>query len=186
MNKIILASTSPRRKDLLEKAGIDFIIDASFIEEVMNEQLPIKERLIQLAVDKARPIHNQYPKDIVIGADTIVYYKNQIIGKAKDENEARLILNTLSKQKHSVYTAVAIYFGHELVTFVDQTDVYFKDISLLIDDYIMSKDWIGKAGAYGIQGKADIFVDKIVGDKDTVIGLPLKRVVEILRQRGAI
>lgn len=186
MNKIILASSSPRRKELLEKAGIDFIIDASSIEETMNPSLELEERLKQLAIDKAKPIHDKYKDDIVIGADTIVYFNNQIIGKAKDEQDARKILNMLSCHMHTVYTAVAIYFQNNLYSFVDQTDVYFKDISSMIDEYIDSNEWQGKAGAYGIQGTADIFVDHVVGDVDNVIGLPLKHVLDIFKEKGII
>ena len=181
MNKIILASTSPRRKELLEREGIDFIIDASSIDETLDESLPIQERLMQLAKDKAEPIHCKYPQDIVIGADTVVYFHDRIIGKAKDENEAREILTALSNQKHTVYSAVAIYIGDMLYTFCDETVVYFKDILEMIDDYITSQEWIGKAGAYGIQGIAGKFVDHIDGDIDTVIGLPVKRVVKFLK-----
>lgn len=186
MNKIILASTSPRRKELLERASIDFIIDASSIEETLDEKLPLEERLKKLAVDKATPIHQKYPNDIVIAADTIVYFQNQIIGKPKDEHEARHILNLLSNHMHSVYTSVAIYFQDELLNFIDQTDVYFKNINGLIDSYIDSGEWQGKAGAYGIQGKADCFVDYVVGDIDNVIGLPLTKLINILKKRGYI
>lgn len=186
MNKIILASSSPRRKELLERTGIDFIIDASSIEETLDDTLPLEQRLQKLAVDKATPIHKKYPDDIVIGADTVVYFQNQIIGKAKDENEAKYILNLLSHQMHSVYTSVAIYFQDELVTFIDRTDVYFKDISHLIDSYIISEEWEGKAGAYGIQGTADCFVDHVDGDIDNVIGLPLQRVMNIFKEKGIL
>lgn len=183
MSKIVLASNSPRRRELLEKAGIDFIIDASSIDEIMDETLPIEERLMKLATDKIKDIHQKYPKDIVIGADTIVYFQNQIIGKSKDEQHARMILKSLSRHKHTVYTAVAIYFQDELKTFYETTDVYFKDIDDMIDDYIASGEWIGKAGAYGIQGSANQFVDHIIGDEDNVIGLPMKTLVKILFNR---
>lgn len=186
MNKIILASLSPRRKDLLEARGIDFIVDASSIDETLDETLSIEEKLKLLASSKAEPIHQKYPDDVVIGADTIVYYDNEIIGKAKDEKMAREILGKLNNHMHSVYTAVAIYFKDELVTFVDKTDVYFKDISLMIDDYIDSLDWVGKAGAYGIQSKADVFVDHIEGDINTVIGLPVDKVIELLKEKEII
>jgi len=186
VNKIILASSSPRRKELLEREGIDFIIDASSIDEVMDETLTIPDRIMKLATDKATPIHQKYTNDIIIGADTIVYFNNTIIGKAKDEQDARFILSSLSNQKHSVYTGVAIYIKNELYTFVDQTDVYFKDITSLIDEYIKSNDWVGKAGAYGIQGKADVFVDHIVGDKDNVIGLPVTRIIQFLKDKQVI
>lgn len=182
MNKVILASLSPRRKELLEREGIDFIVDASSIEECMDLSLSIEERLMKLASDKALPIHLKYPDDIVIGADTIVYHNDKVIGKAKDEKEAREILTQLSGQMHRVYTAVAIYHNDKVFTFIDCTKVYFKDITSMIDDYIASKDWIGKAGAYGIQSKADIFVDHIEGDIDTVIGLPVKKVVQMIKE----
>ncbi|MEG0685565.1 MAG: Maf family protein, partial [Coprobacillus sp.] len=177
MNKIILASNSPRRKELLEQAGIDFIIDASSIEETMDETLPLLERFKKLATDKATPIHQKYPNDIVIGADTIVYFDNQIIGKAKDREDAQRILMMLSNQKHSVYTAVAIYFQNDLYTFVEKTDVYFKDITDLLNNYLDSLEWQGKAGAYGIQGSAIAFVDKVDGDRDNVVGLPITKVI---------
>lgn len=182
MNKIILASSSPRRKELLEKGGIDFIVDASSIDEIMDETLPLEQRFQKLAIDKATPIHDKYPHNIVIGADTIVYFKDKVIGKAKDANEARQILHALSGHRHSVYTAVAIYFQEQLCSFVEKTDVYFKDITDLIDPYIASGEWKGKAGAYGIQGAADCFVEYVDGDIDNVIGLPLQRVLDILRK----
>lgn len=186
MNKIILASTSPRRKELLERAGIDFIIDASSIDEVMDDSLPLQERFAKLATDKATPIHQKYPDDIVIGADTIVYYNQQIIGKAKDADEAGRILKMLSSQKHSVYTGVAIYFQNQLVSFVEKTDVYFKNIENDIEEYIASGEWMGKAGAYGIQGAANHFVDHIDGDCDNVIGLPLNSVIDCLKEHGVL
>ena len=180
MNKIILASASPRRKDLLTNAGIDFIVDASSIDEVLDESLDIEDRLMKLAADKAYPIHEKYPNDIVIGADTIVYYNQQIIGKAKDREDAKRILTMLSSHKHSVYTAVALYNKGELFTFIDKTDVYFKDILSMIDDYLALNEWQGKAGAYGIQDSANVFVDHIDGDLDNVIGLPVYKVKEAL------
>lgn len=182
MNKIILASASPRRKELLSKEGIDFIVDASSIDEVLDETLSLEERLMKLAADKAYPIHLKYPNDIVIGADTIVYHNQQIIGKAKDEEDAKRILTMLSSNKHSVYSAVAIYNKDELITFIDKTDVYFKDILSLIDGYLALNKWQGKAGAYGIQDEAKVFVDYIVGDLDNVIGLPVYRVKEVLNK----
>lgn len=181
MNKIILASTSPRRKELLEREGIDFIVDASFIDEVMDETLEIKARLEKLATQKAKPIHDKYPTDIVIGADTVVLLDGQVIGKAKDENEARRILQSLSAREHEVYTGVAIYIQNQLYTFCEKTTICFKDIRHLIDDYINSGEWKGKAGAYGIQGKASCFVSWIDGDKDNVIGLPVHQMMECIK-----
>lgn len=183
MNKIILASQSPRRKELLEREGIDFIIDASSIEETLDNNLPILERLKALAIAKGEMIANKYPQDIVISADTIVYHQGCIIGKAKDKDEAKEILKKLSACKHTVYTAVAIFDKGQVDSFIDGTDVYFKNISMMIDDYIDSLDWVGKAGAYGIQSGGHAFVDHIDGDIDTVIGLPVKMVVDKLKEK---
>jgi len=182
VNKIILASASPRRKELLEKAGIDFIVDASSIDEIMDEKLPIEERISKLAVDKARPIHEKYPYDIVIGADTIVYHDQKIIGKAKNKQEAACILRSLSNDKHSVYTGVAVFIQNRLVFFCEKTDVYFKDINDKIEDYLLSDEWIGKAGAYAIQGIANQFVDYVDGDLENVIGLPVTSLVELFKK----
>lgn len=175
--KIVLASSSPRRKELLQEAGIDFIVDASSIDEVLDETLPLEKKLEKLAIDKAKPIHDKYPDDIVIGADTTVYSHHQIIGKPQNREEAKRILMQLSNQHHTVYTSVAIYFANELHSFVEKTDVYFIDILPMLDDYLASNEWKGKAGAYAIQGKARQFVDHIEGYQSTVIGLPIERVV---------
>ena len=166
--------------------GIDFIIDASSIDETMDMSLGIEERIAKLAKDKAEPIHHKYPDDVVIGADTVVYLDGEIIGKAKDEQDAYAIHAKMSNKMHTVYTGVAIYIKNELITFTDYTDVYFKDTTSMIKDYIESNDWVGKAGAYAIQGKADIFVDHIEGDINTVIGLPVKKVLEVLKEHGVI
>ncbi|MCD7949161.1 MAG: Maf family protein [Erysipelotrichaceae bacterium] len=183
---IILASNSPRRKELLKKHGIAFIVDASSIDEFLDENLDIEERLINLAAQKAYPIHLKYPNDIVIGADTIVYHHNTIIGKPLDKNDARNILLSLSNDKHRVYSAVAIYYGDDIDFFIDYTDVYFKNIEFYLDQYLQGKEWEDKAGAYAIQGCASIFVDHIDGDIETVIGLPTSRVIQSLINHGGL
>lgn len=183
---IVLASASPRRKELLKKHGIAFIVDASSIDEVLDESLNIEERLMNLAAQKAYPIHQKYPNDIVIGADTIVYHHGKIIGKPVDKNDARDILLSLSNDKHRVYSAVAIYYGSVIDCFIDYTDVYFKSIEPYLEQYLQSREWEDKAGAYAIQGKARIFVDHIEGDIETVIGLPTNRVIQSLKNHGGL
>lgn len=180
MAKVILASASPRRKELMEREGIDFMIDALSIDEILDDSLELEDRLKELSRTKAYPVHLKHPDDIVVGADTIVYHNDTIIGKPKDEEDARSILLSLSNDKHTVYSAVSIYNRNELIQFIDHTDVYFKDITGMIDDYIKTNDWVGKAGAYAIQNEASVFVDHIDGDIDTVIGLPVKKVKTIL------
>lgn len=108
--KIILASTSPRRKELLEREGIDFIIDASSITEYLDSSLEIEERLKKLAYDKGVSIHEKYSDDVVISADTTIYHNGKIIGKAHSAHEAREILESLSSDTHSVFTSVAVFY----------------------------------------------------------------------------
>ncbi len=180
MNKIVLASSSPRRKELLEREGIDFIVDASSIDEQLDESLPIFQRLCHLAKDKAFPIHQKYKDDIVIGADTVIYFQNQIIGKPKNKEDAYQTLKALSNNTHSVLSAVAIYKGDRVVSFCEETKVKFKNITPMIEDYLMTDEWIDKAGSYAIQGLGSQFVDFIDGSIDTVIGLPVAKVVEYI------
>ncbi len=186
MSRIILASTSPRRKELLERAGIDFVVESFPIDEVMDESLPLEERMMKLAIEKAQPIHRKHPDEVVIGADTIVYFQDEVIGKAKNEVEAREILKKLSGNQHQVYTGVAVYIDSQVHVFVEKTTVYFKNIEDLLDDYIASGEWQGKAGAYGIQGAADCFVDHVEGDRDNVIGLPVKSLLYLLKKYNVI
>lgn len=178
--KIILASTSPRRKELLEREGIDFMIDASSITEYLDSSLNIEERLKKLAYDKGISIHEKYPEDIVISADTTIYHNDKIIGKAYSTDEARKILSSLSNDTHSVFTSVAIFYKDQICTFVDETKVTFKDINDMIDDYLSIDEWKGKAGAYAIQGVAGKFIKEVHGDIDNVIGLPVRHVKEVV------
>ena len=156
------------------------MVDASCIDEVLDESLPLKSRLMKLSYDKGEPIHKKYPYDIVISADTTVFHHNEIIGKASDKEDARRILLSLSNDKQIVFTSVTIFKEDMIISFIDETAVYFKDIQDEIDDYLSHDEWKGKAGAYAIQGEASKFVDHIEGDIDTVIGLPVKRVVEFI------
>lgn len=178
--KIILASTSPRRKELLEREGIDFIIDASFITEYLDSSLEIEERLKKLAYDKGVSIHEKYPDDVVISADTTIYHNGKIIGKSHSAHEAREILESLSSDTHSVFTSVAVFYKNQVCTFVDETKVTFKNINDMIDDYLSIDEWKGKAGAYAIQGVAGKFIEEVQGDIDNVIGLPVKHVIEVI------
>ena len=178
--KIILASTSPRRKELLEREGIDFIIDASSITEYLDSSLEIEERLKKLAYDKGVSIHEKYPDDVVISADTTIYHNGKIIGKAHSAHEAREILESLSSDTHSVFTSVAVFYKDQVCTFVDETKVTFKNINDMIDDYLSIDEWKGKAGAYAIQGVAGKFIEEVQGDIDNVIGLPVKHVIEVI------
>ena len=180
MSKIILASNSPRRKELMEREHIPFTVEASDIEEVLDPSLSVEERLKKLALSKGMPIHEKHPEDVVISADTTCYHNGKILGKAHSREEAKAMLLSFSDDVQTVYTAVAIFFPDETINFIDSTKVIFKDITNRIDDYLDTGEWINKAGAYAIQLKGQAFIKDVDGDVDTVIELPVKKVKQIL------
>jgi septum formation protein len=186
MSKIILASNSPRRKELLEREQIPFVVEASDIDEVLDENLSVEERLKKLALSKGMPIHKKHPDDIVISADTTCYHDGKIIGKAHSREEAKKMLESFSDDVQIVYTAVAIFFPNETINFIDATKVVFKDITDMIEDYLDTNEWVNKAGAYAIQLKGQMFIKEVDGDVDTVIGLPVKKVKQILIDHHAL
>ncbi|MFR6591749.1 Maf family protein [Catenibacterium sp.] len=178
--KIILASTSLRRKELLEREGIDFIIDASSITEYFDSSLEIEERLKKLAYDKGVSIHEKYPEDVVISADTTIYHNGKIIGKAHSAHEAREILESLSSDTHSVFTSVAVFYKDQVCIFVDETKVTFKNINDMIDDYLSIDEWKGKLALMRFRVLQGKFIEEVQGDIDNVIGLPVKHVIEVI------
>lgn len=183
--KIYLASGSPRRKELLCQIGIEYTVRVSEIEEVMEGIFP-GEIVENLSGQKAEAVFDlleaQGEKDFcVIGADTVVAYKDTIMGKPVDEDDARRMLHNLSGNVHQVYTGVSLYInrrndGPEVVTFHEKTDVEMYELTdKQIDDYIATGEPMDKAGAYGIQAKAAAFVKKIDGEYYNVVGLPIGR-----------
>lgn len=184
MKKIILASSSPRRKELLQLHKIDFIVDYVEIDEVLDEKLALPLRLEKLAYQKALPISLKYPEDIIIGADTMVCLKEKMLGKPRDRNDAFAMLKQLSNQTQVVYSAVAIIDGGNSMTYHDGTNVTFKNLTdQEINDYLDTNEWQGKAGAYAIQGIGKCLVAKIEGDIETVIGLPVKGIEKYLKEK---
>lgn len=182
MKKIILASSSPRRKELLELHKIDFIIDFQTIDEVLDENLALPLRLEKLAYQKALPISLKYPQDIVIGADTMVCLNEQMLGKPKNRQEAFNMLKMLSNQIQIVYSAIAIIDNGKVSTFHDGTKVTIKRLTeQMINDYLDTDEWRGKAGAYAIQGLGKCLVAKVEGDMETVIGLPVDIIKSYLK-----
>lgn len=179
--KIILASGSPRRRELFTKLGINFQYTTSTIKENLDEKIPPEKLVMKIATMKAYNVSNVYTEAFIIGADTVIYFEDNIIGKPGDENDARQTLKMLSGKKHEVYTGVAIVNKNENVCerLFQKTEVYFKKLSdPLIDWYISSEEPMDKAGSYGIQGKGSLLVEKIVGDYDNVVGLPVGKVME--------
>ncbi len=179
---IILASTSPRRKDLLEREHIDFIIDTIPTDEVFDTNLSVEDALMQVAYTKAKPVFDKHNKDIIIGADTIVYCDHQILGKPKDLDDAKRMLLFLSNKTHQVLTGVVILKKDQTIKWVEKTDVTFKKLTLEeIETYIYHNNVLDKAGSYAIQEGASPFIKSISGDYDNIVGLPVKKVNEYLK-----
>ncbi|WP_301860433.1 nucleoside triphosphate pyrophosphatase [uncultured Megasphaera sp.] len=180
---LILASGSPRRRELLTQMGIAYMVNPSnYREESPKKKEP--EKFVQLqAVGKACDVAAKYPGQWVLGADTIVVADKTILGKPHSKKEASAMLHALSDTKHSVLTGVALVRDSEIHTKVVETKVWFRRLSdSEIDSYIESGEPMDKAGAYGIQGHAASFVDKINGSYTNVVGLPLSQVCKMLRK----
>ena len=197
MTQYILASASPRRKQLLEQIGLNFDIVPSNAEEVISKTLP-SEVVVELSQLKCMDIATQIEQGIitlnepdndsvVIGADTIVSIKNRILGKPIDAEDAYLTLKSLSSQCHSVFTGVTLAFIRQQsivkqMSFYEETKVFMKELSdSLIQSYIASGECFDKAGSYGIQGLGCILVEHIEGDYNNVVGLPVSRLYDVLQ-----
>lgn len=183
MKHIILASASPRRKEILELADLDFDIMPSDVEEITTKTEP-HEVVMELASIKARDIYERSDKQsMVIGADTVVAYHGQVLGKPADEADAKRTLMMLSGQTHEVYTGVCLIEDGEAKTFYEETKVIFYEISEdEIERYIETGEPMDKAGSYGIQGKAAVFIKGIEGDYYNVVGFPIARFLQEIRK----
>lgn len=185
MVTIILASASPRRKQLLEWAEIPFKVVVKETDEIFPGGLKVDEIAMHIAKQKALAVQSLVDTDsIILAADTIVVLKGRIIGKPKDRAEAVRILSDLSGQKHVVITGVVIMRGKEEVIFADATDVYFHELSQeQIEFYVDKYKPYDKAGAYAIQEWIGVVgIKSVVGDFYNVMGLPVSRVVRELEK----
>lgn len=176
MPKIILASASPRRKELIELAGYDFEVICADIVEVVPEEAMPQEVVMSLALQKAQAVAAEHKEAVVIGSDTVVALDGKILGKPHSEQEACEMLRSLSGRTHKVFTGVAIVCGGKVKNFFDETDVEFYSLG---DDeikkYVATGEPTDKAGAYGIQGKGSVLVKRINGDFFSVMGLPIAK-----------
>ncbi len=180
---IVLASASPRRREILSQVGLRFRVNPSDCEEIIKFTDPAMI-VAQLSKDKASCVALKEPAEsIVIGADTVVVSKGKILGKPKDREDAFLMLSELRNSCHSVYTGVTIIHNQNMKSFVCETKVYICDMTdEEIYSYIDTKDCFDKAGAYGIQGSFAQYVEKIEGDYYNVVGLPVSRLMYELKQ----
>lgn len=198
-NKFILASASPRRKELLMQVGVEFEVIPAKGEEIITGSRP-KEVVVELAVQKAVEVKERLLEQeagifdadetvIVLGADTVVAYEGQILGKPKDEADAVRMLSMLSGNTHSVYTGVAVVVMQngesEIHSFYEETKVTMYSVEKQqILSYIRTGEPMDKAGAYGIQGKGALLVREIRGDYNNVVGLPVAKIFQRMNKSG--
>ena len=185
--EIILASASPRRKELLESIGLQFKVDPADYKEDMNLKLSPHELARAVSLEKAKSVAGKYNNAIIIAADTFVIIRGQLLGKPHTEEEAKRMLVLLDSATHSVITGFTILdtdTGKKISRSVE-TKVTFKKLTKKeIDAYVKTKEPLEKAGAYAIQGLGSILVKRIEGDYFNVIGLPLCPLVECLAEFG--
>ena len=183
MKKIVLASASVRRKELLEKAGLNICVQPSNIKEGKNTCPSAEHYCISLALSKAENVALKQSNAIVIAADTIVVHDNTIFGKPKNIRDAKRILSTLSGTKHFVYTAIAVIDTKENRRIVDieKSTIFARKLSSRQINMFSRKN-LDKAGAYAVQEKSDILVRKIEGDFYNVVGLPISKLRSILME----
>lgn len=193
MRKIILASGSPRRRELLEQIGIQFEVMTSNADEITDAEEP--EKIVkELSGMKAQAVFDEcikkggeYLNAVVIGADTIVYHDGRVLGKPKTREEAKKMIYSLSGKEHCVYTGVTILGCGQPVSFAEKTVVFVYDMSEEeIETYVSTGEPMDKAGAYGIQGRFAAYVSSINGDYNNVVGLPVSRVYKELRKAGVL
>ncbi|MBQ8514445.1 MAG: septum formation inhibitor Maf [Ruminococcus sp.] len=184
--ELILASGSPRRKELMHYITDDFIIRTSDADEVIPEGTAPHEASADLALQKAQAVAAQYPGALVIGCDTTVLLDGQILGKPLDADDARRMLKALSGRTHEVVTGVALIAGGKTRTFSEITRVTFYPLTEEeIDGYLATGEPFDKAGSYGIQGKGALFVQGLEGDYYNVVGLPIAALSrELKKMRG--
>ncbi len=184
---IILASSSPRRRELLSMIGLNYVIETSGEEEVQPHGLPPAEFVKTLALQKAQPVADLHPEDCVIGADTIVYLEGDILGKPHTPDVAKAYLSRMQGKQHVVFTGVAVLKNGKVDVRHCETTVTFAPMTPReIDAYVATGEPLDKAGAYGVQGPGGIFVERVEGNYFNVIGLPLPMLYNMLIDAGEV
>ena len=183
--KIVLASASPRRKELLERAGLKFVVDASDYEEDLSLRMPARRLARYLSCEKAKAVAEKYKNAIIIAADTIISLDDKVFGKPHTNSEAIKMLNILNGWAHDVITGFTIMDTGEVksVSRSVVTKVYFRKMTMReIEAYVRTGEPLDKAGAYAIQGIGAAMLKKIEGDYNNVVGLPVDAVMKELRK----
>ena len=185
MRKVILASASPRRRELIKYISDDVTFCSADIDETFDEKLSITENVKQIALKKAQHISSTVTEDdsIIIGVDTIVCCDEQVFTKPKDEEDAYYMLKSLSARSHSVISAVALICGGKQIVSCEETKVHFSALSdEEIWEYIRLEKPFDKAGGYAVQGRAGVFVEKIEGCYYNIVGLPLNMLSNMIKE----
>ncbi|MDF2951707.1 MAG: maf protein [Anaerocolumna sp.] len=201
MYSVILASGSPRRSEILEQVGIEFSVISSAIEEISTKNIP-EEIVLELATMKAKDVAGQISEaSIIIGADTMVALNGQVMGKPKDEEDAKDMLRKIQGKKHQVYTGVCVIIkeinrernkkteqeSEKIISFTEKTEVWVYPMTEeQIEAYVRTGEPVDKAGAYGIQGKFAAHIEKIEGDYFNIVGFPVARFYQTLRKEGIL
>ena len=183
MKKIILASSSPRRRELMAQAELKFDVCIKNVDETIPEGMNPADAVEMTASKKAMAVAQINEDAIVVGADTVVVYNDKILGKPKDKEDACRMLRMLSGREHEVITGVCLMHNKKSQTFHCVSKVKFYDLTdEQIKHYVACGEPMDKAGAYGIQGKGCVLVEKIEGDYFNIVGLPIARVVREIRR----
>ncbi len=180
--KVILASQSPRRRELMGLFRIPFTVEVADIDEGMDPEKPPAEEVARVSCLKAMAVPHG-ASDVVIGADTIVVCDGKVLGKPKDAEDAFRMLRMLSGRDHQVMTGLTVVCGEICISSTEVTDIHFRELSdQEIRSYIATGEPMDKAGSYGIQGGAALFAERISGDYFNVVGLPVCQLGKVLRQ----
>lgn len=183
--RFILASASPRRKELLKNAGYEYEVCPADIDETLDSGLEPKVACEILARKKAQAVLEENPDAVVLGSDTIVVLGNRILGKPENDEEAALMLRALSGRVHQVYTGLCICSKEKTLSLVSEANVRFYELSdATIEAYIKTNEHKDKAGSYGIQGVGSMLVRSIEGDYFTIVGLPIAKAARMLEEFG--
>ncbi len=178
--ELILASQSPRRKELLGLFHLPFVIRVADIDETMDAGRSPFDEVARVSREKALAVERE-KDDIVIAADTVVVCAGRVLGKPHSEEEAKQMLSLLSGRDHQVMTGLTVVRGESILSCTEVTDIHFRPLSPKeIADYVATKEPMDKAGAYGIQGGAALFAEKLVGDYYNVMGLPVCKLRQML------
>lgn len=180
---VILASQSPRRKELLGRLVREFKVEPADIDETVHENDQPEEYVMRMAREKAKHVAHDHPEDLVIACDTIVVAKGEILGKPNDREDAFRMLKMMSGATHHVYTATVLRRGSKTsAALVPAKVLFFPLTDDEINDYLDTQEYRDKAGAYGIQGQAGLFVKKIDGDYYSIVGFPLGVINQMLKE----